>query len=411
MRARAALLAIALTTGCNELSGFSSLEKVDVGAGGSGGSPVGTGGAGAGDGGGGMDGGGNGPMPIQLNDLAVGRHGTCTTDELNNVKCWGAFPGDGRAEALRPVDVPGLSAVLSVKGRNHTCSFDDTSVFCWGRNDEGQLGLGNTESQLSPQEVTGLPVAIERMSSGGDHTCASSVDDPPRVFCWGANDWGQLGQGDMVTRLTPVEITPPGPVLRVACGVDYSCLLIDTGELYCFGRNDSGQLGLDPAMMLSVDVPTLVTGLPTLERVYPGNKQTCGRRQGDRRMFCWGGNDSGQLGDGTTTSRHTPVMIGEIDELAVAYPGISHTCAIDGTSVLFCWGSNAHGQLGAPLSTTMVSLPMTVATGIDAIASKTSEHVCYLGQDDLLRCLGLNDSGQLGVGTYANSNTAEPVLY
>ena len=171
------------------------------------------------------------------------------------------------------------------------------------------------------------------------------------------------------------------------------------GTLLCWGRNDTGQCGLDPQMVASVSTPTEIVGFPALERVYPAQHHTCGRTDGVKEMVCWGANDFGQLGDGTTTSRHTPQIVQGISNLSIGYPAARHTCAIDGNLDVFCWGANDHGQLGTMPSPTPVTLPSLVVTTADGIAAKASEHTCWaLGLD--LFCAGLNDSGQLGNGTY-----------
>jgi len=421
LRWAACLTVLIATQGCNALSGFSSLEKVDgcVGAcGGSGGSNSGGAATGAtgGQAGGGSSPGGSGAgagPPVGFGSIAMSRHASCVTS-LDGMRtwCWGEHTGNIDAPTSpTPVLVPVPSSVVTL-GSSHACARDEErNLRCWGNNDYGQLGDGTRVSRVSPVDVD-VPEA-RRASSGSNHNCSMTDDTPPRLFCWGRNTFGQIGTGDTDDRLEPFEILGLGDIIRVAAGTDYSCAVEATGELYCWGLNDRGQLGLDPATDPVVLTPTLIPGMPGLERVYPGNKHTCLRTQGNRLPYCWGANDFGQLGDGTTTSRFTPVLIDNIGSVGVLYTGNRHTCVHNGSSEVFCFGANEYGQLGTLKSPTPQTTPALVGSDVALFGGKLSEHTCRVDVDmeSVLLCSGLNDSGQLGNGSYDATDVLTPVSF
>jgi len=405
--------------GCNSLTGFDSLEKVD-GAGGSGGGGGGggggaTGGGGAGGGGAGAPGGGTVGGPGDYTAIVAGRHGSCVLNQVDQrMRCWGEFAGDGTAGAqTTPVAVDTESFGSIAQGFSHRCLRDQNDdLWCWGRNDFGQLGDGTTLTRLSPVKVLS---GVTKVSAGAYHTCATVTDS---VFCWGNNAHGQLGTGDNLDRHDPTQlpvIVSGDPIVHYGAGADYTCAVLESADLYCWGLNDSGQLGL-PLTTFSVSAPTLVMNSLQLERVYPGNKTTCGRSAGTKLLYCWGNNDFGQIGDGTTTSNIVPYLIPEITKLNVAYPGMRHTCATDSSSpddtlALYCWGANDHGQLGLSSQTSQVSIAQLVADDVGGVGAKLSEHTCYVQSSDVVVCTGLNDSGQLGDGSYDSHDNFEPVQF
>ncbi len=168
-------------------------------------------------------------------------------------------------------------------------------------------------------------------------------------------------------------------------GAFHGCAVLETPEIMCWGRNDEGQLGLDPATTPTATTPQLVPGLPEVERDYGGVLTTCVRTTNTRELYCWGNNDYGQLGNGTTTSSLTPVHVPEIERLGVLFPGVRHTCAYDTsaedeTIKVFCWAANDHGQVGLPKDTVQYESPQLLAEGLadSGVGAKLSEHTCYI---------------------------------
>lgn len=390
MRLRTSLFALG-ALGCNSITGLSSLDKVDC------------------DGPGCVPGG-----PYELVEVGLGRHSTCVTQAPDGVvRCWGLHPGNGIASTV-PVLVDGPPLTDIVHGLDHICGLGPAGeVYCWGGNDFGQLGDGTNIARTKPTLIENIP-PMQRLSTAGFHTCSLTTDDPPSSFCWGWNGYGQLGTGDTIDRHVPTPITVAPGVIHQGAGVAYTCAVIDSGALYCWGLNSDGQLGLDPTMEPMVTSPKLIAGALMLERVYPSDRHTCGRTLGAKKLTCWGNNDFGQLGDGTTQPRYTADMeISEIAKVSVTYPGLRHTCVLedrDSTELpLWCWGANEYGQLSLPASAP-ITTPTKLNDATSFMAGKASEHICY-GTAEALGCVGLNDGGQLGDGTMESRDTWAPLSF
>lgn len=345
-------------------------------------------------------------------EVAAGDCHTCVRIETGEVKCWGCNVfgqvGDGTAiQRTAPEDVTGLAsaAVDIAAGFYHTCAVLDTGgVQCWGRNDRGQLGDGTDDISRVPVNVTGLVAAVA-VGAGEAYTCA--VISGGDVTCWGANGSGQLGDGTDGDSLTPVD-TAPGITMNaeaISCGSGHSCALLSSRDIQCWGANGNGQLGngtydgsLSP---LDVDM----TGWSAVS-VSAGSHHTCAvRNEGTSGAKCWGRNNWGQLGDGSTTPQNTPVDVQSlVVEPGVTAAGEGHSCGLLISGALKCWGWNIHGQLGDG-TTANSSTPVDVSdlapdTESEAVAIAAGHtHTCAVLDTGAVRCWGANDNGQLGSGT------------
>ena len=192
-------------------------------------------------------------------------------------------------------------------GAEHTCALTSSGgVKCWGRNNYGQLGDGTTTNRLTPVDVSGLADDVQSIEAGVAHTCA--LTSSGGVMCWGRNDYGQLGDGTTTNRLTPVEVNGLAvDVQSIEAGAEYTCALTASGVTMCWGRNDYGQLGdgTTTDRLTPVEVSDLAVAV---QAIAAGPEHSCALTSGD--IICWGGNGRGQLGDGTTTDRLTPVEVG-----------------------------------------------------------------------------------------------------
>ncbi len=282
--------------------------------------------------------------------------------------------------------------VLASGGGRHACHLRSSGIVaCWGANDAGQLGYDSDgESRAEPQDLGSVPVS-KAVEAGKDHSCALTRDGG--VFCWGANASGQLSWAPG-PNAGPAQVTVP-EMDGLALGGEHSCGWTPAGTVHCWGNNAHGQLGNGQATP-SPSLPVTVSGLDDVVAMAAGQHHTCALEQGGE-LFCWGGNDSGQVGDGSTIDRHRPVWIGG-GYSAVAAGG-RHTCAIRGGQAE-CWGSNASGQLGLGNgAAAAVSRPTIVpgATDVAQIAvGGPSSGTCYRTISGALFCMGDNDSGQAG---------------
>jgi alpha-tubulin suppressor-like RCC1 family protein len=320
--------------------------------------------------------------------------------------------------------VSGLTTAVAVAaGSSHTCALlTGGTVRCWGNNPDGQIGDGTSGvNRLTPATViisanTPLTNAVA-IAAGSNHTCALLAGGT--VACWGGNDAGQLGTGTAgADRLTPATVntspnTPLTNAVAITAGSAYTCALQAVGTVRCWGNNVFGELGSGDTAPSSV--PVIVGGLSNAVAITAGGSFYTCALLANGTAKCWGFNANGQLGDGTTTNRLTPVTVkdatGSNLTIAVAITSKgSHTCALLANGTARCWGLNSSGQFG---NGTTTSSPAAVAVGTflnpltNAVAiTGGSSHTCALLADGSARCWGLNTSGQLGISNTAPSNIA-----
>jgi len=318
-----------------------------------------------------------------------------------------------------------LQAVQVAAGNMHTCAVTPKGeAMCWGANWAGQLGDGTTEDRSRPTMVRGLNSGVTSISVGGSRGCA--VQDGS-VLCWGSNPHGQLGDGTSIDSLVPVRVSDLNEVALVAVGSNFSCALTSAEAVYCWGLNGFDRPGFVECCMLGDGTdqefratPTLVHGLTAgVVAISVADTHACAlSRVG--AVSCWGRNGSGQLGDGTTTPRDVPVRIAALEEPVAGLSAAGgRTCAVTTSGKGYCWGYNNQGQLGDG-STTSSSTPVLVSglTSGAAAISTGSGNACAIanvssspgiGEGGELRCWGDNRDGQFGNGTHAGSYTPVPI--
>ena len=276
----------------------------------------------------------------------TGQFHACAMDSSNVVTCWGrADSGQlGKVGATngQVVQVTDSDWATVSAGAYHTCAKKlDNSLWCWGQNFSGQLGLGlsaPTESDAPAKIVDDTTWAT--LSVGSGRGCATKSDGT--LWCWGSNSNGQIGVGTTVTAFVPTQVAGSG-FISVSAGASHTCAVHADGTLACWGFNDIGQLGDGTTGQKSV--PTRV-GASDWALAGAGASHTCAIKM-DGSLWCWGDNSTGQLGDGTMTNHLQPTRVttpaGPWSGLAL---GNGHTCASLSVGSLYCWGDNSKGQLG-----------------------------------------------------------------
>ena len=336
---------------------------------------------------------------------------SCGTDAVGQVHCWGANDdgqiGDGTfVDRSTGTKVVGISDARAVAvGERHACALrDNGTVMCWGANDRGQLGRGSASSTDSPTPaaVPGLTSVIS-IDAGEDTTCAVLADYTLR--CWGANDFGQLGVGDLADRASPVVVALD-TVSDTALGAQFSCATQATGRVWCWGRNDDGRLGVGSTTDRSVPAEVRLSSPGVVGSVGAGLHHACAMKLAGT-VECWGRNFEGQLGDGSLNDRLTPGPVSDITSATALTVGRYHSCIEMLGGGARCWGSDVHGQLGdaaAPFSLrpTTVDLSNLAGTDIGSLAAG-SVHTCAVLATNRATCWGGNFEAQLGDDTLVSA--------
>lgn len=354
-------------------------------------------------------------MAGQVEELVAGAAYTCARMVARTVACWGwnDFGQLGNGALLhRPQPVYGLDKeIMAVQsGLLHTCALSATkAIYCWGMNNHAQLGDGTDLDRARPVKVHGGDLRFTAIAVGNFHTCALSEEKA--FFCWGKNDQGQLGNGDLIGLPYPSKVSPPPPYppfVQISAGGSHTCAVTDTGELYCWGDNSYGQLGdgTTANRLSPTQVPNLAEAITT---VTAGGSHTCALGA-TGNLFCWGSNRSGQLGDGTTISRTVPIQVPLTRTVQSVAAAGSHTCALLTDGAVYCWGDNIDGQLGDGSQEDRLT-----PTAVQRITEKVTfigigtNHSCARLLSGKLVCWGDNSRGQLGDGTASDRRTPTTV--
>jgi alpha-tubulin suppressor-like RCC1 family protein len=346
--------------------------------------------------------------------LATGVAGACAIDGEGALWCWGRNASGELAVGWvdhdphpAPIRVQGWEPWVQVSSGigQHYCGLTaDGRLWCWGENGSGQLGLGDTNLRPTPTEVA--PPSMEgwaRVLGGSGHTCA--LDAARHLYCWGRNEGGELGLGDLTPRLRPVRVEA-GSVGVVAVGWGHTCNVRPDGSLWCWGRNAEGQLGLGDH--LGRAFPTRVGADDDWRWVATQGRHTCAIRA-DRSLWCWGDNTEGQLGVGDRSPRTHPAQVGSGLSWTHVSNGRFHTCAVDSEHALWCWGL-AHVvptvSSGSADHPSRVSAEPVWRHGLGMVAS-----ACARRMDGSVWCWGANTSGGLGVGDTADRQEPTRVAF
>lgn len=269
----------------------------------------------------------------------------------------------GAMPALATVAAERFSSVTS--GGGHACALNVGGfAYCWGRDEAGQLGDAQNVHSTTPIPVRGPVSARDSLlrysavSAGGVHTCGVATDGS--IWCWGSNTSGQLGlgAGSPASSSQPARVQGTVGHLKIAAGARHTCALTVVGEVSCWGSNSLLQLG-NTGVTTSQTPLSVGTGFID---VVAGDEHSCGLRP-TGQIACWGSNSHGQLGNGSSSAvpSATPVTVSGGVVFRSLAAGRRNTCAVSTEQVTWCWGSNMLGTLGNQLQAANEPLPQRVA--------------------------------------------------
>jgi alpha-tubulin suppressor-like RCC1 family protein len=371
---------------------------------------------------------------VTYTKVVLGAAFGCGLTTANTVYCWG---GDGQGElgdggtdesVATPVhaNIPTAAGTIYdiEAGAYHACALMASgAIYCWGRNQEGELGIGTTSVSVStPTLISGHTYAS--ITLGTYHTCgvegtAAGNTGANYVDCWGSNTDGQFGNG---TQTTTAQTSPTNTGLIYAilsAGNNYTCGINNpgvAGNLYCWGEDGNGQLGntyegdtYDSPQYVNVLTPD--GGPAVLTSVSAGNITTCALDNAGN-AYCWGDDVYGEVGNGATSS--TPVTSPTLVSGGYSWTSISagetSVCGIASTGD-YCWGYDNYGQLGNGTvgNTSQPSPTPVIGSGeslfTEFIVGGVSQSGCYI-TGSIVSCFGLDGNGQLGIGLIAQDEAS-----
>jgi alpha-tubulin suppressor-like RCC1 family protein len=359
-----------------------------------------------------------------VTSLDGGTHHTCAVKTSATVFCWGDNAGGQLGDSstvdrqtpvqVRVTSTAFLSGIVQVAaGDVHSCALrTDGTVWCWGRNASGQLGDSTTTQKLIAVQVSNL-TGISHIAAGWDHTCGVKALDGS-VWCWGAGERGQLGNGisgSNYRSTMAVQVMNITGATQVGAGERHTCARTSDGSAWCWGEGGFGQLGNNATSdsALPVQVRDNVSNLGGVSEIAVGQAHACARI-GTSAVWCWGGGNSGQLGNAQSNNSVRAVQVSNLTNPAALALGSGHSCATLTTGSEVCWGLGTSGQLGNGASAS-TNQPVNVSALAGVVATGNGgTHSCAALETETTLCWGADPQGQLGNGSGGGSNTPSQVI-
>jgi alpha-tubulin suppressor-like RCC1 family protein len=379
----------------------------------------------------------SGKTCLGVKRISTGPSASCAHFDDNSVRCFGA-QGFRAEDGITQIGSL-LGALDIALGGSFGCALlSGGAVSCWGANEFGQVGDGTIDKTTprAPTPVLGLSKAMA-IAAGFEFACA--ILEGGKVACWGRGEHGELGAPPLSAKAAkqPASETeddddsaqnPGGPPslvpslsgsATITFGGTFGCALFPGGRIGCFGSNDQNQRGGQVAFdgpskpkIAPKPKPTLVAikGIEGATSIKLGKRHAC-VILADGTARCWGDNTHGQLGDGTTTTKQSPVVVKDLQNIQSLALGSFFSCALLKDHTARCWGDNTHGQLGdgtteqrpAPVpASNLASIQKLIAGGT---------HACGQLSDGQIKCWGGNTQNELGDRTTDDRTTPVPIAW
>ncbi|GAA4035568.1 hypothetical protein GCM10023063_20140 [Arthrobacter methylotrophus] len=358
--------------------------------------------------------------PYRFTNLVSRGNSSCAIDPDKAAWCWGANDqgqlGDGSTtNKPAPVKVQGTAkfvSLVSATGNTFCGLADDGKAWCWGNNTSGQLGTGGGAvgtNSTAPVNPTGNH-NFTALFQGSTTTCG--IDGAQQAWCWGANP----GNGIPGPSPDPVAVAGTHNFTALTLDASTACGLESGGKVFCWTTTPTGRAGTDPAP--ANGTPVEISGGRTYTQVRAANEDRTDATSllcaldSASQAWCWGTNATGQLGNGTTTDSLTPVAVTGGHSFQALIPSPSAVCGIDTVNHVWCWGDNSSGQLGIG-STTATKDPAAVDPGTSystvTAATSNGKTFCALATDGTAKCWGENGFSQAQSGSTTPVTSPAPV--
>jgi alpha-tubulin suppressor-like RCC1 family protein len=347
--------------------------------------------------------------------IAASTYATCATTSTGGVLCWGdnswgqlGFQDPGNNPSAKPVAPPNMPAkVIGVaRGRHAHCALvDNDQPTCWG-----DVGFGLDEatgnlllSIVTPTQISpALSSDVANVGFGAGFGCVLLTS--AHVKCWGMGANGALGSGQVVDSDTPKQIAGVKDALvdfSASASSTFACAATASGGVVCWGFDANRELGhpTTPGGDKFDATPEPVGGLPEQAKAIASGRAHACALLASGHVACWGADDHGQMGHGTTGTASTPVVVDGVAGATSIFVGHYHTCAVLGGGSVTCWGENAQAQIGN--GATPAKATEIVPASFGAVAgSAGDQHTCVVSAAGHVRCIGSNDRMRLGPGDF-----------
>ncbi|TXI97501.1 MAG: hypothetical protein E6Q32_11615 [Neisseriales bacterium] len=341
----------------------------------------------------------------------------------NNLTCWGSGSGgqmgNGQGVDALPSQVvmpDGIASFSQVSvDTTLSCGIANTgNLYCWGAGDSGQIGNGTNDSVNVPTAVT-MPVGVESFNMVSTNTKFScAIAHNGNLYCWGGAGSGQIGNGANAGVNIPTSVIIPNGVesfTTVSTNAEFSCAIANNGKVYCWGTGIYAQIGNGAST--NVNVPTSVvmpSGVESFSALSTNSKFTCAIAN-NGKIYCWGIGANGRIGNGTNNDVNVPTSVTMPSFTAIS-TNANFSCAIANTGTIYCCGKGTSGQIGNGANSNVnVPTAVTMPNGVTSFTavSTNPNFSCALANTGKVYCWGLGTDGQIGNGADSNVNVPTAV--